>query len=412
MEDKEQPLLYDPRRAIDHAQGIPGLAPLRLFAVLYPLWLVETRATQERKRPYEFIEHYLERGIGEGELYTTAELAAFFGLSTALVEKALAFLQTIQHVTYINGIWNLTPRGIRSLEEGEKRVPQTKTQKFYFDGFCGKPLLREHYSKSLHIVSGTDADEVTRLPRGGYQFRRLYTRHLWNPASISKLEKLPNKEEYNLPPESHDLQAVGVMTVYLPMYIIETRRRSSQSPESSASYYLAYTHVRGRRDAFFERFVNDTPDIKKVLHAEEEVAVGDRWSKWLISQGLAAVRPEQTLSGLWRVVLTPAMLRSANTRLSASDMGKYQLERRGYFLQIWCEDIDLRRQAVLDQALKYIQIGHRTITRERALEILKLRAEQLNTREFSLKELYDRAVEREMDNGLLELIKAFQEGKD
>lgn len=84
--------IYDPRRAIEHMQTLQGTMPIRLFAILFPLWDVETTATQEEGRPYELMEKYVERGIDEGRLHTVEELASFFGLQSEMVKKILNFL--------------------------------------------------------------------------------------------------------------------------------------------------------------------------------------------------------------------------------------------------------------------------------------------------------------------------------
>ncbi len=72
--------VYPARRAIEHAAGLPGLRPLRLFPVLWPLWQVETTASSYAEQPYELIDRFLIRAIREAGLSQTAELAGFLGL--------------------------------------------------------------------------------------------------------------------------------------------------------------------------------------------------------------------------------------------------------------------------------------------------------------------------------------------
>ena len=50
--------IYHPRRALEHMQTVQGIKPVRVFALLFPLWDVETTAVQEEKRPYELLERY------------------------------------------------------------------------------------------------------------------------------------------------------------------------------------------------------------------------------------------------------------------------------------------------------------------------------------------------------------------
>ena len=111
---EQRTILYHPDRAIDRATSLPGLIPVRLFALLYPLWLIEIDAHEESKRPYALIEQFIERGIQEAHLHTIEEMVNFFGLSTVLLTKVLHFLATIQHVQQVGEIWTLTERGVQS----------------------------------------------------------------------------------------------------------------------------------------------------------------------------------------------------------------------------------------------------------------------------------------------------------
>ncbi len=394
MEQREEAVLYNPRRAIEHLLKLSGYVPLRLFATLYPLWLIETLASQEKRRPYALIEHFIVRGIGEGELHTTDELATFFGLRKDLVEKVLIFLQTIQHVTFTAGRWMLTERGFRSLLAGEKSIPQQKTQILYFDGFGSRPLLREHYSKSLRLLSDDAADRATSYARGGYQFQRLFARRPWNSLALSNLEAHPDRATYNLPGDAHHLQEISVTTGYLPMYIVETQRSSTRS---TSSYYLVYTHIKGRRDEFFEQIVNSSVEIQRALHAEQRVEnLQTLWSNWLRSKGLAHLQPVREQNGLWRLLLPSHIFRSAEGSFSVAEIGTYRIEQ-GYFLQIWCEDENVRRQAALDRTLKIIQASQQMLTRERIEDILQQMAEHLQIASPGFRDVYRRAREKNID---------------
>jgi hypothetical protein len=166
---EQRNFLYHPDRVIELASNVLGLIPVRLFARLYPLWLVEIDAHEETRRPYALIEKFIERGLQEAHLRTVEEMVDFFGLSTSLVIKVLRFLATIQHVQQVDGCWALTERGVQSLLQDDKSVKQEKGQYLYFDGFCCMPLLQDHYNKSLHVISDLEAETVTRTAAGGYR---------------------------------------------------------------------------------------------------------------------------------------------------------------------------------------------------------------------------------------------------
>jgi hypothetical protein len=386
--NRERPILYDPRKAIEHIQTIPGLVPVRFFAVLFPLWYVEVTGKLEQSRPYELIEQYIERGIEEGQLHTTGTLADFFGLDSRLVEKVLVFLETTRHVTYTNGMWYLTDLGRRSVIVGRKIIPKETRQKLYFDAFHSRPLLREHYGNNLQIVEDFEADEITQSHRGGYQFHRLTSFQPWNPVVVSDLERRSDRALYNLREEIHNLQPIDKMQVYLPMYIFETRKHNGEL------YYVVYTHIRGRRDEFFEDIVNTYPEIQIVLSvlAEKVVRANERWAKWLASRGVPSALPVQLATGVWQVVLPKEAFRSQPEAFSVAEIGTYRLDE-GYFLQIWCDDIELRRNAALDRTLKIIKSRKKSITGRDVEENLQRLAEQLRTRKLELTDVRQRAVE-------------------
>jgi hypothetical protein len=383
MKEKQQNIIYHPDRAIRFASQLPNLIPVRLFGVLYPLWQVEIDAVQEWKRPYALIEQYIERGIYECQLQTVEEMVDFFGLNVELVHKVLSFLATIQHVRQVDGHWELTPRGVRSLSEGTKHVvKQEKGQHLYFDGFCLNPLLKEHYER-MPVVPDGEADIVTREFQSGYQFRRLYPQTHWKSLALDNLIRLPksDQEKHNVPPESQDIKSTGQTRVYIAMYILEMRQCVTRRPQ-----YVAYTHVKGFYDEFFSRIVNSTAEIHRALDAfQKEENLFELWSDWLRRKELAILRPEQTDEGLWRVNLPSAQLQSRGW--PARKLGTYAKER-GYFLQLWCNDESIRRQAVLEWGLQIVKQSYRTLRPERMDELLQQRSELLAVARVHLRDLY------------------------
>lgn len=392
MSENKRPVLYPPQRAIEHIQTMPGQTLVRLFAIFFPLWLVEASGTQEDARPYELMEHYIERGIGEGQLHTAGSLADFFCLDIKLVEKILLFLQTIGHVACTEGRWHLTQLGEKSRLAGKKFVRQEKRLKFYFDGFHSRPLLQEHYN-GIRPLAKEEIEEGARIYRGGARFHQLISFRSWHPAALSILEKQNDRARYNLPEEAHDIKVLEepVLT-YMPMYIIETK---TQVAQSTASKYIAYTHVKGRYDQFFSSLVNEYQEVKSLLQAEKELRADALWSAWLATKGLAHIQPMQLANGVWQVILAPDVFSSQQKGFSLTDIGSYQLEK-GYFLRLWCDDVSLRRDAALDHALKVIKGKKRGITKQELNEHLKLLSEQLHTRQLELKDVRQRAVDKEM----------------
>lgn len=390
-EERNTYFLYPPQKIIEDAQKEPGLRPLRLYALLFPLWRVVLGGTFREQKPYALLEEYFERGIFEGELHTTEELSAFFGIDARLVVKVLDFLQTIEHVQYEQGRWSLRRLGQESLREGQKYIPKKNRQEFYFEAFQCQPLTREHYDK-MQVYTEDEAEELVNAyerSHRGYRCTRLYSFHPWNAGAVNDLARRSDRDQYNLRKEISEVRQVGQPElVYLPMYLIEAQRRNNQP------IYLAYSRIRGRRDRFFEQIVNSYPDIREALAVAsvKEKRDGDVWRHWLTKQGLSHLQPLQMPNGIWQLNLTPALFRGNNPPFALEKIGTYRLEE-GHFLYLWCDDIEIRRNAALDRALQLIEQHKKSVTEREVERNLHMLSEQLAIRTLDLNDLKRRARE-------------------
>lgn len=393
MQERNTYFLYHPQRIIEDAQKEPGLTPVRLFALFFPLWRVELGGTFREQKPYALLEEYFERGIFEGQLQTTQELSAFFGIDSRLVAKVLDFLQTIEHVQYEQERWFLRPLGQESLREGQKYIPKKNRQEFYFEAFQCRPLTREHYDQ-MQIYTEYEAEELVTLyerSRRGYRCERLFSFHSWNVEAIDDLAHRPDRDHYNLRKEITGVHQVGQSElVYLPMYLIEARKSNNQR------VYLAYSRIRGRRDRFFEYIINNYPEIRESLAitSSQNQQDKDLWMRWLTRQGLSNVQPLRMPNGIWQLNLPPALFRTSNPPIAIDKIGTYRLEE-GHFLHLWCDDVEIRRNAVLDRTLHLIDQHKKSITEREVEKNLQLLSEQLATRILDLSDLKRRARETE-----------------
>lgn len=405
MEERNIYFLYHPQRIIEEAQKEPGLAPVRLFALLFPLWRVKLGGTFREQKPYALLEEYFERGIFEGQLQTTEELSTFFGIDPRLVAKVLDFLQTIEHVQYERGRWFLRPLGQESLREGQKYIAKKNRQEFYFEAFRCQPLTREHYDK-MQVYTEQEAEELVTLyerSRRGYRCERLYSFHPWKAAAIDELARRSDRDHYNLRKEISGVHQVGQPElVYLPIYLIEARGRNKERT------YLAYSRIRGRRDRFFEQIVNHYPDIRESLAVVSAQNQQDReiWTRWLTRQGLSNVQPLRMPNGIWQLNLAPDLFRESNPPIPLEKIGTYRLEE-GRFLYLWCDDVEVRRNAVLDRTLHLIEQHKKSITEREVERNLQMLSEQLATRTLDLNDLKQRARETRR-TGLLNAIDAME----
>jgi hypothetical protein len=392
MEERRIYFLYHPQKVIEDTLKEPDLVPVRLFALLFPLWRVELEGTFREQKPYALLEEYFERGIAEAQLQTTEELSAFFGIDSRLVAKVLDFLQTIEHVQYAEGRWFLRPLGLESLREGQKYIAKKNRQEYYFEALQNLPLTREHYEK-MQVYTEQEADELVKNYDGthrGYRCERPFNFSAWNAGAVADLARRSDRDQYNLRKEIRGVHQVSQPElVYLPMYLIEARKQHGQR------VYLAYSRIRGRRDEFFERIVNTCPDIREPLAitaAKEQQERRDPWAYWLKKQGLSNLRPLQMPNGIWQLNLPAGLFRSSNPPLPIEKIGTYYLEE-GHFLYLWCEDIEIRRNAVLDRTLHLIGQHKKSLTEREVVRNLQLLSEQLATRALDLNDLKRRAGE-------------------
>jgi hypothetical protein len=233
----------------------------------------------------------------------------------------------------------------------------------------------------LQIYSDLEADEITRTSRGGYQFQRLASFPDWDEQAVWQLERRPDRDLYNLPADIHNLRPLNgeQVQVYLPMYIIETRTARGQP------YYVAYTHIRGRRDEFFEGIINKYTEIQRSLAAMEtpQLKVIENWQRSLAKRGLTQVQPEYYADGIWRVILPAEAFRPPQASFPLARLGEYHLEY-GYFLHLWCDDVQLRLQAALDSIVRQIERRKKSITRRELDEHIQLITEKLQTHKPTL----------------------------
>lgn len=404
---QEKPLttrmpIYDPRRVIEHLQTLQGVMPVRLFAILFPLWDVETTAMQREGRPYELLEKYIERGIHEGQLHTVEALVDFFGLEAEMVKKILHFLETIGHVHRNGTYWEITSLGNKSISDGTKYVSKEKRVRFYFDAFTSMPLRKEHYAKkSVHILSPDEADDVTYLKTWGYRFQRVFATQAWRTASLKELEaRIDKTDNFNVPPEMQELQYLNVGLAYLPMYIVETKKTSTflsfQGTPITKPYYMVYTGIRDLRDMYLENIINSNQTVYAALQDGKDKNIMKVWREWLQEKRVTGILPIERTDGTWQATFSPSAFEGTEAVFKASRIGDYEL-RDGYFIQIWCDSEVLRRRVALDRILRILK-KYRQIKLSNVQEQLRTQASQLRISSLEVDDLKRRAVETNMQD--------------
>ncbi|EIV92912.1 hypothetical protein [Frankia sp. QA3] len=344
-----KPVLYLPRRAIEDAATIPGVRPLRLFPVLWPLWRTEISASVHDPQAYEVLDHFLVRAVAEGRLDSVDDLARFFSLSAALVRRCLGFLATIGHLTIQDGDGDgggrvaLTELGLSSWRAGVRYVPKESRQTLLFERFTGRPLPRAYYDGNLTVLPTSKVPE-DRTP-GRTRFRALFDATPLRPDAVTALAARPDRAEFNVPAALGQIQVLAVSEGYLPCYLIQTAGHG----------LLAYSGVSEQRDGFLAEVCREIDSARMLIEAEQAGDPREIWTGWLARSPHGPGTLRQTSAGMWRIVL-PASSFGGEGKLAYSRLGSFELWDH-HIAQLWCDDAAARRTAVHERALRMTQLS-------------------------------------------------------
>ena len=364
--------IYPARRAVEHATSLPGMRPLRLFPVLWPLWQAETTASVYDEQAYEMIDRFLVRAVMDAGLCRIDELAAFFGIPEALVRRCLKFLATIGHIREDAESVTLTELGRYSAQEGVRYEPKESRQEILIEQFTGQPLPRAYYQGSVPVFPGKEIPEDRLADRS--RFLPLFAATMFRPEMVETLAQRPDRAELNLPQQLRDLRFAGKRDVCLPAYVIET----------AGTGLLVYTALAAVRDVFFEDVCRQVPDIAQLISTEKKTDPREIWTEWLADSTAGPGTLRHLPSGIWRATLRAAAF-GHDARLSLSKVGSYELRKR-HFLQLWCDDAGLRRRALIERALAMTSASDITSTADMRQRVTGL-ATQLEIAEPSLTDL-------------------------
>jgi hypothetical protein len=333
--------VYPARRAVEHAVAVSGVRPLRLFPVLWPLWQVETTANVYDEQAYEVVDRFLVRAVLEAGLHQVDDLARFYGVPISLVRRCLAFLEVIGHVRVEVDTVRLTDLGYRSAQADIRYVPKESRQDLYVEQFTGQPLPRRYYEGSVPVFPTPEVPEDRLSDRS--RFLPLFAPTAFRAEMVEQLGQSQDRTEYNLPHLLRDLRVIQERDAFLPAYVIETADRG----------LLVYTAVAAERDSLFEAACQRVPTIHNMINAEDKDDPREIWTAWLAEGKGGRGTLRQLPNGVWRATLRADAF-GPDAKLPLSRVGSFELRKR-QFLQLWCDDADLRRRAVLERALAMTQ---------------------------------------------------------
>jgi hypothetical protein len=368
-------LIYPATRAVEHATALPGIRPIRLFPVLWPLWQVETSARVYARQDFEVIDHFVMRAIGECGIRDRTELVGFLNLPAGLVDRCLAFLAAIQHVTLTATTAQLAPLGARSLQEGVRYVPTTSRLVILIDRQYGKPFPRPYYDGDIAVLDTPEIEDGQLADRS--RFLQVFTTAPYRPDVLQWLQQHPDRAELNLPGPLRDLHEEEHRDGFLPSYLIETADHK----------ILAYTDVAEERDPFLEQICTETA-IEHLIEAKRLRRPQEIWKEWLAgSKQYGAGQLKESADG-WQVILDRAAF-GESPKVPLTRIGSYQF-RDNHFIQVWCADAASRRQALIERSLGIATLPDITSVPELEARIRDL-AEKLRVPAVSVDELRDHA---------------------
>jgi hypothetical protein len=364
------------------------VVPNRIFALLLPVWSVTIQADITEAEDYELIDRFLVRGIAEGELTTTAELADFYALEPELVDRALRALAAIGHVVHDSGRWVLTGLGLRSVRDRKRYVvTRGDRRKLYFTAFGSQPLTRPHYDSSR--VTLVTADDMPRIrSMDGPRFHQLNTTRGLDGNALDALAADPQRDRFNMPDRVEGLRRLGSdELVHLPVYVVRGRTRQGRIR------YLVYSQASDEADPDLSDLVSRTAEVTAVLEAETKVVQHDkeleRVRAWLRKQGVEDQRLDRLPADDLLRVRLPAH-RFGDEGMSLNRVGSFVVLGNTLF-QLWCDDDRVRRLTLLsrvDAGLARTAKADRTAVLDRIARI----ARQLELGQIGLTDLRDLAL--------------------
>ncbi|WP_033948070.1 hypothetical protein ACFE3N_27640 [Streptomyces albidoflavus] len=370
MTTAQRLMSFPEERVLEDAAFGHGIVPVRLYALLLPVWQVEIRADVTEGEDFFLIDRFLGRGLRHGCLHTVDELATFFALDRALVAQAVRFLTAIGHVRESGGRLTLTSLGQRSVDDDIRYVvTRQDRRKLYFEALSCTPLTRAHYDEDVvTLLSGDRLSQVTRsdhYPR----FTPLLVTSGFDRLALNRLKNREDRVRFNLPVALDALESLDEQLVFLPVYLVRGRKGLLVYGQAGAG--LAY-------DPELSELCASAPELTHTLDNEErEDEADDRVQRaarnWLRRQEFTSVAPEQDEDGAWSISLPAAAF--GDNGLPVTRIGTYRMVGNRFF-RVWCRAETPRKRALLDRLDQRLG-SRRQVTRQEAEEVIARLARQL-----------------------------------
>ena len=369
-------IIYPATRAIEHASTLPGVVPWRIFPVLLPLWQVDISAEVYDHQQFEVIDQFISRAVHEGGISDRDELIAFLNLPEALVDRCLAFLRRIGHVTSPGPALELTDLGRASVRDGVRYLATPHRQTILIERQTGRPLPRAYADAGVTVLDSAEIAQGQLSDRT--TFLRVFTHTAFDPKVLSWLVSNPDPAAFNLPAQLRNLRRHEVREGFLPVYLIETTDRQ----------VLAYSAVGEQRDEFVEGVCAAT-SMLQLIKAEAGREPAEVWREWHAeTPAYASGTLREMPTGEWRVVLHADAFGDA-PKMPLLRLGAHQF-RGHHFLKVWCDDPATRQEALRQRILR-IATQPEVTTEAELLRRMRNLAGTLQVPEITMTELREHA---------------------
>ena len=353
MSKREYEIPYAVDRALDSVADQPGIRPVRVHRIAFPLHVAEVSATVTAREPFDLLDRYVGLAIAECEFRSVAEISGYLGITPDVVDRVLRFLGEIGHVTGVDGGLAVTEFGLRAARDETRYTPKEDRLKLYFDGVRCSPLPSRLYGRGVRPL-----DRETAF--GQRRFRLLKHATGFSAAAVTALAARPDRADYNLPDEHEDLRLLGTDDAFLPCYLI-------RAIASSGYQSLVFTAADSTAsDLYLEEIFRSWPALDQAMSTEDnsQTELRAELSRWLDERNMSFTQLSLAGEAVPRLVLPASHFPAGDAPVKAK--GEFPLRQVGsyltphsFVLQLWCQSMKVRREAALQRALEYADSSRR-----------------------------------------------------
>jgi hypothetical protein len=394
MSKTDYQIRYAVDRALENIADLPGIRPVRVHWVAFPLWVADVSAVVTAREPFDLLDRYVGLAIAECGFRSVSEISGYLGLTDHVVHRVLRFLTEIRHITSGDGDLVLTELGLRAARDDTRYTPKEDRLKLYFDGVRCHPLPTRYYGRGVRVLSRSEA-------RDQHKFRLLDHASQFDAEAPAKLARRHDRADYNLPDEHENLKVQAADPAFLPCYLIRAR-------DAVGDRYFAYTAAdSSASDAHLEDILKQWPEFLQALQTDENAGADRRaeLTKWLDDRGLSMTQLTWAGHDMPRLTLPARCFPHGDA--PAKTKGEFPLRQvgsyltpRSYVMQLWCTDPKIRREAALQRALEYADAGRKD--EAEIIRFLEQLSERLETgRELDVSDL--RAYAKRTGRGALSI---------